>query len=156
MKTSTIEFQVELEDTDAEGIVFYPRYFSWFDRATKALLKSIGLSHSQLLNQYHYTQPVTECGCQFIHTLHYDNPVRITTNIMEVQERYFKLRHVVYSGDLMVGSGYEIRAWVRIDQPDQDKRFVVVPIPDEIISKLSAFSEKYAVGKYSEYENIPN
>ena len=56
----------------------------------------------------------------------------------------------------MVGSDYEIRAWVRIDQPDENKRLVVVPIPDEISSKLRAFSEEYAVGKYSEYENIPN
>ena len=155
MKTNEIELQVDLEDTDMDGLVFYPRYFYWFDRATRAFLKSIGLNHNQLWSQYHYTQPVTECGCQFIHPLRYDHSIRITTSVTEVHEQYFRLQHIIHNGDLLVGSGYEVRAWVRIDKPDHNNHFAVVPIPEEIVSKLTGLSKEFAPGKYSEYENIP-
>ncbi len=154
MKTNTIEFRVELEDTDIEGIVFYPKYFFWFDRATNAFLKSVGLNHSQLLSQYHYAQPITECKCQFTHPLRYDDPVRVTTSVSEVHEHFFKLQHVIYSDELLIASGYEVRAWVKIDQPDTDKRFVVIPIPAEMAAKLIEHTKEIEPGRFSEYENI--
>lgn len=138
MKTNTIEFEVELGDTDSQGVVFYPKYFSWFDRATNAFLKAHGLSHSTLHNQYHYAHPVVECSCQFIHPLRCDSPVRIETTITELRDHFCKLQHVIYSGDLMVASGYEVRTWVQIDQPEQNHRFVAADLPIEVVEKLKA------------------
>lgn len=138
MKTHIIEFQVEMEDTNSEGVVFYPNYFRWFDRGTNAFLKSVGLNHSQLLNQYHYAHPVIDCGCQFIHTLRYDDPVRIETTLDEFQERVFRLNHVIYSGDLLVASGYEVRTWVKLDQPEENHRFIAASIPRELSDKLKS------------------
>jgi hypothetical protein len=63
---------------------------------------------------------------------------------------------VIYSGDMLMGSGYEVRIWVKIDEPEHDRRFVVVPIPEEIINKLCFHTNGQHKGVYSEYEEVAN
>ncbi|NWJ47522.1 MAG: acyl-CoA thioesterase [Chloroflexi bacterium] len=154
MKTHTIEFEVQHEDTDMQGAAFNPKYLFWFDTATNAFLKSVGLHYGQLLSQYHYAYPVTECGCQFINTMHYDRPVKVATSLTELKEHSFKLQHDIFSGDMLLGSGYEVRIWVRIDQPENNRRIVVVPIPEEMVLKLLEVSNSYQTGTYSEHDNL--
>lgn len=139
MPTSNIEFEIEFGESDVAGIVFYPNYFRWFDRATHHFLETIGWPHPVLLEDFHYAQPVIDCGCTFIRPLCYGDTVRIETSIKEVGETTFKAEHHVFHNKELVGSGFETRVWVKTNEAGNDGHLKVVPIPAVIAEK---FKEK--------------
>ena len=135
MAKNITEFNIEWGETDAAGIVFYPNYFRWFDRATHTLFKSIGLPISELTTKYGYAHPIVDSGCRFFSPLRYDDQVRLETTVVEVRERTFKLEHQVFKQDQLVGSGYEVRAWVKNEGEGKIK---AIPIPPDMSEKLKA------------------
>src|SRR5688572_28006602 len=44
----TRRIEVTWGDCDAAGVVFYPRYYEWFDACTHSLLARVGLDHHTL------------------------------------------------------------------------------------------------------------
>lgn len=136
MAKNIIEFSVEWGESDTAGIVFYPNYFRWFDRATHTLLKSIGLPVTELQEKYNFAQPIIDTGCRFFSPLRYDDDVRIESVVVEVRERTFRIEHKVYKGETLVGNGFEARAWIRTDQIGEDGKLKAVAIPPGIVEKL--------------------
>lgn len=144
MPKSTIEVEIEFGETDAAGIVFYPNYFRWFDHGTHHLLGTIGLPHTELLEKFRYAQPVIDCGCIFTRPLRYGDKVQIETIISEVNETTFKLNQLVFRNYELVGSGYETRTWVKIDETGPDGRLKVIPIPPDMAEKLKGKTNQWA------------
>ncbi|HEX2916742.1 MAG TPA: thioesterase family protein [Chloroflexia bacterium] len=138
MLVNSIEFQVELGDTDAEGIVFYPKFFRWFDRSTHALLNKLGLQHRQLLGHYHCAQPVIDCGCHFVKAVRNEDHIKIESQITEIESRTFRIEHRVFCDRELVASGFELRCWVKTDEEGENGKLKVVPIPQEIAAKLGS------------------
>jgi acyl-CoA thioester hydrolase len=139
MPKSNIEFEIEFGETDAAGVVFYPNYFRWFDRATHHLLATLGWPQNVLLDDFHLSQPVIDCGCTFTKPLRYGDIVRIETSIVNVGETTFKVEQHIFHDNELVGSGFETRVWVKTNEAGSDGRLKVVPIPDVIAEK---FKEK--------------
>ncbi len=133
MAKNVMEFTIEWGETDAAGIVFYPNYFRWFDRATHALFKAIGLPIAELTSQHGFAHPIVDVGCRFASPLRYDDTVRLETTVVEVRERTFKLEHKVFKGETLSASGYELRAWVKNEGNGKIK---AVSIPLEMAEKL--------------------
>ena len=52
MLINRFRLRIEWGDCDAAGIVFYPRYFAWFDAATFRLFARTGLSMRALWQKY--------------------------------------------------------------------------------------------------------
>ena len=52
MTPSRFEIIVDFADCDPARIVFYPRYFDWFDRATERMFRSRGMPWAQLFPEY--------------------------------------------------------------------------------------------------------
>ena len=44
--------EVTWGDCDASGMVFYPRYYQWFDACTHTMLSAVGLDHHELRRAY--------------------------------------------------------------------------------------------------------
>ena len=67
MKPSRLEFTVDFSDCDPARIVFYPRYFDWFDRATERLFRERGMAWPQLWAQYRLAGfPIVDAGAKFL------------------------------------------------------------------------------------------
>ncbi len=47
-KEHLLEFRVYLEDTDAQGIVYYANYLRYFERGRSEVLESLGVSMSEV------------------------------------------------------------------------------------------------------------
>lgn len=135
MAKNVTQFRIEWGETDAAAIVFYPNYFRWFDRATHELFRSIGLPMSEL-NTKGFAQPLVEVGCRFINPLRYDDEIRLESTVVEIKERTFRVEHKLFKGETLVGQGFELRAWIKLDEGD-DGKLKAVPIPPEIAKKLS-------------------
>jgi len=52
MRVHRKQIYVEWGDCDPAGIVYYPRYFEYFDACTNALFESAGLPKPDLLRTY--------------------------------------------------------------------------------------------------------
>ena len=52
MRRHVSERRVEFADCDSAGIVFYPNYYVWFDRAAERLFMSVGLSYHNMEAQH--------------------------------------------------------------------------------------------------------
>ena len=135
MAKNVMEFTIEWGETDAAGIVFHPNYFRWFDLATHALFKAIGLPIAELTTQYGFAHPIVDVGCRFSSPLCYDDAVRLETTVVEVRGRTFRLEHKVFKGEILSASGYELRAWVK---KDNEGKIKAVSIPPGIAEKLKA------------------
>ena len=62
----TLETIIQFGDCDEAGIVFYPRYYAWFDECTHALLAGVGLGHDVLRERYRLTgAPLVQAAARF-------------------------------------------------------------------------------------------
>ena len=52
MLTNTRTIAIEWGDCDPAGIVYFPRYFEWFDGCTAALFESVGLPKQTLISRF--------------------------------------------------------------------------------------------------------
>ena len=48
MVSSAVTVKVRWSESDPAGIVFYPRFFEWFDLGTEALFESLGLPWTEM------------------------------------------------------------------------------------------------------------
>ncbi len=136
MLSNTIEFRVEWGETDTAGIIYYPNYYRWFDRATHALFRAAGMPVVELVAQHGWAHPVAETGCRFLAPLYYDDLVTVETSVSEVRRRTFRLEHRVRRGETITGEGFELRAWIKLGEPGASGRLAAIEIPAEYAARL--------------------
>lgn len=114
MPEHTRSLRVSFGETDAAAIVYYPNYLRWFDQGTHDLFRELGYSSSRLLRQG-ITIAVIEAHARFHASLLFEDEVTLTSRIVEVRNRAFRVDHAVRRGETLVCEGYEVRMWVRLD-----------------------------------------
>src|SRR5438128_918279 len=96
MKSHTTEIRVRWGDVDWAGVVFYPRFYEWYDLACEALFDSLGLPWPQTFPRYEIVGvPIVEAGAQFVSPV--DNGVVIIEG--------GRIRAVGRRGDVAVPAG---------------------------------------------------
>jgi acyl-CoA thioester hydrolase len=120
------------------GIVFYPNYFRWFDRATHEFLREVGLPFDLLIHHYHFATPLIDVGCRFYAPLRYNDAIRQETSLVELRVKSFKLEHLLYKGENLVGKGHEVHGWCIWDDNMEPDKLQAVPIPPEMAEKLKS------------------
>jgi YbgC/YbaW family acyl-CoA thioester hydrolase len=113
MVASALAVKVRWSEADPAGIVFYPRFFEWFDLGTEALFESLGLPWRELFPAERIVGvPIVETGARFASPVRYGDLVRIETTVSEVREKTFRVEHAITVGDRRCAAGFEVRAWV--------------------------------------------
>jgi len=128
--------KVRWSEADPAGIVFYPRFFEWFDLATEALFESLELPWPVIFPRYRIVGvPIVESGARFTSPVRYGDRVRVRSEVTEVGARTFRVAHDVHVGTVDCASGFEVRAWVgRPDEPGGPLR--ARPLPEEAARRL--------------------
>jgi 4-hydroxybenzoyl-CoA thioesterase len=128
--------KVRWSEADPAGIVFYPRFFEWFDLATEALFDALGLPWPVIFPKYRVVGvPIVESGARFVAPVRYGDEVRIRSTITAVREKTFRVEHDVSVGGTHCASGFEVRAWVALPETPGG-RLRARPLPEEIARKL--------------------
>lgn len=135
MFKNSLQFRVEWGETDTAGIIYYPNYYRWFDRATHELFRAAGMPISELTKVGH-AQPIIECGCRFSAPLYYDDLVTVESVVTEVRQRTFRIEHSVRRGETLAGTGFEVRAWVLLGEKEPTGKLNAIAIPAEYAEKL--------------------
>jgi YbgC/YbaW family acyl-CoA thioester hydrolase len=124
---------VDWGETDAAGIVFFPNYFRWFDRATHDLFAALGYPITVMLREG-FTVPLVEAGCRFTSPLVYATQIEIASRVLEVRSRTIRVEHQVETATAVAAVGHEVRIWTRI----AGGAISAEPIPDNVRRLLSA------------------
>jgi len=132
-------YRVPFGDTDAAGIVFYPNYFRWFDRATHELFRSLG---QELLRWGATGQGpvIVETACSPMAPLRYDDLVQLETGVAGVRDKSFRIEHRILRDRQLTATGYEVRVWAKLTGEALDS----VPIPPDlkrVLGRASGFPD---------------
>lgn len=124
-------------DCDAAGIVFYPRFFAWFDTGTHGLLNSAGLGVRVLRRDLGIVTPLVASEAAFKRSASYDDLLTLRSQIVRWGRTSFAIRHVLTDADgAVVAEGKETRAWVEWDQEANRPRRAQ-PIPQHIRDRFA-------------------
>jgi 4-hydroxybenzoyl-CoA thioesterase len=134
--TGELRVKVRWSEADPAGIVFYPRFFEWFDLGTEALFDALGMPWATLFPRYGVVGvSIVESGARFGSPVRYGDEVRVRTTVVEVRQKTFRVEHEIHVGDTACATGFEVRAWVgRPDAPGD--RLRARPIPEEVAARL--------------------
>jgi len=106
------QVQIRWSDADPAGIVFYPRFFEWYDLGCESLFASLGLPWPEAFPKYDIVGvPIVESGSKFLSPARYGDVLTICSQ------------------------GFEVRAWVgRPKSPGEPLH--ARPIPEDVLARL--------------------
>jgi len=135
MLTNTRLIRVQWGDCDPAGIVFYPRYFEWFDAGTILLFeKATGLTKIKMLEKYGGAGlALIEASAKFSVPSQYGDDIEIETSVEEFGRSSFSMQHRVTKAGVVALEGFERRVWTVRDPGDQS-RLRSAPIPAAVLA----------------------
>ena len=110
----TRRIEVTWGDCDAASVVFYPRYYEWFDACTHALLSRAGLDH-HTLRQTHglLGTPLIQASAKFLSPATFGDVLDAESHISKIVDRGFTVSHRFCVGSRVVVEGEEVRVWAK-------------------------------------------
>ena len=141
MLSNTRKTRVEWGDCDPAGIIFYVRYFDFFDVSTTMLLeRALGMKKIEYLKAYDFMgHPLAETRAKFRLPTRFGDEISIETKLVALGRSSFKLEHRLILAGALAVEGTETRVWVVRDLADP-KRIKSQPIPADVIAKLTQTS----------------
>jgi 4-hydroxybenzoyl-CoA thioesterase len=137
MLTNKKTIHIEWGHCDPLGIVYYPRYFEFFDACTSALFEVAGLPKPQMLKKYAIAGiPLVETRARFIVPSGFGETVVIETCVGEWGTSSFCVEHKLFKRDVLAVEGFEKRVWT-VHATDGSQRVYSQPIPREVIERFS-------------------
>lgn len=137
MRVHRKQIHVEWGDCDPAGIVYFPRYFEYFDACTNALFESAGLPKPELLRTYGIMGiPLVEAHARYIAPSSFGDTVLVETCITEWKNSSFSVQHKLYCGEILAVEATEVRVWT-VRTGSDPKRIESRPIPREVIERFT-------------------
>jgi 4-hydroxybenzoyl-CoA thioesterase len=136
MVRHTTVVPVRWGDVDAAGIVFYPRFFEWYDLGCEALFAALGLPWPELFPKHGIVGvPIVESGSRFASPARYGDTLEIRALVAWVKEKTFRMEYEIAVGARLCATGFEVRAWVK--RPlSAEERLQAMPIPEDVARRL--------------------
>ena len=138
MLTNRKEIQIEWGDCDPFGIVFFPRYFEYFDACTNALFhRALGVRKAEMLRRYRIAGiPLVQASCNFFVPSSFGDVVHVDSCVTRWGKSSFTVQHKLFRGDTLAVEGMEKRVWTA-RLPGEGGAAKGQPIPKEVIEKFS-------------------
>jgi 4-hydroxybenzoyl-CoA thioesterase len=136
MRRSVQTRMVNFADCDPAQLVFYPRYFEWFDRGTEMLFRSVGLDWDKMFAASDWNGvPLLDAGANFKRPCRLGESIEIESWVEEWRGKTFLVRHHVRNkGDIAV-EGHELRAWTVIDK-SRPAGLRAEPVPHDVVARF--------------------
>ena len=136
MRVNRKQIHIEWGDCDPAGIVYFPRYFEYFDACTNALFESAGLPKPELLKKYEIVGiPLVEARARYIVPSSFGDTVVVETCVTAWKNSSFSVQHKLYRGEILAVEAEEVRVWTVRAESDL-KRIESKPIPREVIERF--------------------
>ena len=135
--TNRKTIHIEWGDCDPAQIVYFPRYFAYFDACTAGLFKKVGLPKRQMLKTYGIIGiPLVDVRASFKVPSRFSDTVIVESEITEWRRSSFSVRHRLFNKDVLAVECFEIRVWATVSEADPE-RIESKPVPREVIERFS-------------------
>ena len=135
------EIRVRYADTDQMKMVYYARFFEYFEQGRSDLLRDIGMPYPEIEEMGYYL-PVIEAHAKYLRSAHYDDLLSVKTILREMPQVKVRIEyevHNVETGDLLI-EGYTIHSFISASSGKPARA------PDRFVEMLSdAFSKNVSV-----------
>jgi len=129
--------QVRWGDVDPAGIVYYPRFFQWYDLGCEQLFVALGLPWPETFPKYEIVGvPIVESGSKFVSPARYGDVLMIRSRVAWVRAKTFRMEHEISAGPRLCAAGFEVRAWVAWPKTPGE-RLRAKPIPEDVVERLT-------------------
>jgi 4-hydroxybenzoyl-CoA thioesterase len=137
MLVNTRTVRIEWGDCDPAGIIYYPRYFAFFDASTSALLeRALGMTKLEYLKAYDFAgHPLVSTHCRFLIPTRFGDDVVIESVATQFRRSSFDVSHRLTRNEVLAVEGIETRVWVR--GVGAGGTMTAVPVPSEVVERLS-------------------
>jgi 4-hydroxybenzoyl-CoA thioesterase len=134
------EVRIEWGDCDPAMIVFFPRYFAFFDASTAYLFETAGLPKVEMIKTYDIVGiPIVDVSAKFFIPSRFGDRVVIETHIHEWRRSSFRVSHQLLKGGKVAIQAQEVRVWAGKD-PEAPEGIKARPIPQEVVDRFTAAS----------------
>jgi acyl-CoA thioester hydrolase len=135
-----IEERVRWGDVDAARIIFYGAYIRFFEFAETELFRSVGLPYGTIFDQLGVWLPRVHIECDFHRAAQLDDLLQVCVFVGNIGNQSLRLNFEVRKGSdpELVADAHFILVSVRRDT------FETIPLPDELIQRLTPFTEPSA------------
>jgi 4-hydroxybenzoyl-CoA thioesterase len=138
MRTNLKEIQIEWGDCDPFGIVFFPRYFEYFDACTNALFhRALGYPKAEMLRRFQIKGiPLVQANCNFLLPSTFGDVVTVESCVTQWGTSSFSVEHKLFRKEVLAVQGFEKRVWTVavLGDPYTAKSH---PIPKEVMEKFT-------------------
>ncbi len=113
MISSSTEIRVRYADTDQMKMVYYAKYFEYFESGRSDLLRDIGLPYPEI-EHMGFHLPVIEAHAKYYKSARYDDLIKVTTTLRDKPQARVRLEyqiHNVETNDLLV-EGYTVHSFI--------------------------------------------
>ena len=133
---SRLDIVVDFADCDPARIVFYPRYFDGFDRASERLFRERGMAWPALWAHYRLAGfPIVDASAKFLGPARFGDTITLESWIGEWRSKLFIVEHRVHNAGDVIVEGRELRVWALRD-PNNPEGMKAGVIPPEVIERF--------------------
>lgn len=137
MLTNIRKISVEWGDCDPAGIVFYPRYFEWFNACTAALFAAAGISSHALHALYGLAGiPMVDTRAKFFLPSTFEEELTVESVLLEFRRSSFDIQHRMLKSGALAVECFETRVWT-VRDPANSARLLSQPVPAEVIARFT-------------------
>ncbi len=104
MIRASTEIRVRYADTDQMRMVYYSRYFEYFEQGRSDLLRDVGLPYSRI-ESLGFFLPVAEAYARYLKPARFDDLLTVTTMLRDIPQARVRIDYELHngeSGDLLV------------------------------------------------------
>ncbi len=132
---------IEWGDCDPLGIVYFPRYFEFFDACTNSLFELAGMPKQELLRKYQIAGiPLVDAHARFLLPSAFGDTVVVESQISKWGKSSFSVEHRLFRGHVLAVEGFEKRVWT-VRAVDDARGIRGQAIPREVIERFGPLSE---------------
>jgi 4-hydroxybenzoyl-CoA thioesterase len=131
------EVRIEWGDCDPAMIVFFPRYFAFFDASTAYLFEAAGLPKPEMIKIYEIVGiPIVDTSAKFFIPSRFGDRVVIETHVSEWRRSSFRITHQLLKEGAVAIQAQEVRVWA-VRDPEKPEGIKARPIPQQVIERFS-------------------
>ena len=106
--------KVYYKDVDKMGIVYYSRYFEYFEEARTELLDSIGLDVTSIEKEG-VELPVVESHCEYLKGAKFEQKLIVKASINDIPRARLKISYNVFhdQSEEILARGYTVHAFIK-------------------------------------------
>ena len=115
MYQTELKYRILYAHTDKMGVVYYGRYYEYFEAGRNDMLRKLGYPYTEL-EKKNISLPVIESYCKYYSSAKYDDVIVIMTYMKEIPTVRIKIDYEIYTSNDLIASGYTKHAFVNSEK----------------------------------------